>query len=91
MERVQMPKLTPNSHKTVRTFFRTPLAATAALVLLAAPSACAPQPRDCSPRTDRFDSNGGRPSENDRGVHPATAVAAVALAGAGALAGHRCS
>jgi hypothetical protein len=75
----------------MRTLFKAPLTATAALVLLAAPSACAPVPRYCSPQADRFDSNGGRSSKNDQEVHPSTGVAAVALAAAGALAGDRCN
>jgi succinylglutamate desuccinylase len=85
-----MSKISAGVYKTVQTHFKTSLTATAALVLLAVPQACAPGPRYCSPQADRFDGNGGLPSRNDQEVHPATGVAAVALAAAGALAGQRC-
>ena len=74
----------------MRTPSRTPLAAMAALMLLAASSACAPRPVHCSPQPDRFDSNRGFTRENHSEVHPAMAAAAVALAAGSMLAGHRC-
>jgi succinylglutamate desuccinylase len=86
-----MSKASAEVDKAVQRLSRTPLTAIAALVLLAVPQACAPGPRYCSPPADRFDSNGGLLSKNDQEVHPATGVAAVALAAAGALAGHRCN
>lgn len=69
---------------------RTPLAAAAALVLLAALSACAPNPRYCLPQPDRFDTTRGFTRENYAGVHPVMAVSAVAFSAVGLLAGHRC-
>ena len=74
----------------MRTPSRTPLAAMAALMLLAAPSACAPRPVHCSPQPDRFDSNRGFTRENYAEVHPAMAATAVAAAAVGVLAGARC-
>jgi hypothetical protein len=75
----------------VRTLVTTPLKATAALILLASPPACAPGPRSGSPQPDRFDSNGDITRQHDSEVHPAIVVAAVALAAAGTLAGDRCN
>ncbi len=74
----------------MRTPSRTPLAAMAALMLLAASSACAPRPVHCSPQPDRFDSNRGFTRENYAEVHPAMAATAVAVTAAGLLAGYRC-
>ncbi len=62
----------------------------AALMLLAASSACAPRPVHCSPQPDRFDSNRGFTRENYAEVHPAMAATAVAAAAVGVLAGARC-
>ena len=64
--------------------------AAAALVLLAALSACAPNPRYCSPQPDRFDTTRGFTRENYAEVHPVMAVSAVAFSAVGLLAGHRC-
>ncbi len=75
----------------MRTPSRTPLAAMIALVLLAASSACAPRPVDCSPQPDRFDGNRGFARESYAEVRPAMAATAVAVAAAGLLAGHRCN
>ena len=73
----------------MRTPSRTPLAATTALVTLAASSACAPRPDHCSPQPDRFDTNRGFTRENHAEAHPAMAATAVAVTAAGLLAGHR--
>jgi len=78
----------------MRTLSRTSLGAAAALVLLAATSACAPGPGFCSPqpdRSDRFDSNRGFTRENYAPVHPVMGAAAVAGTAACMLAGHRYS
>ena len=69
---------------------RTPNAVVAALALLAATSACAPGPRHCPPQPDRLDSHRGFTRDNYAELHPAMAVAAVALSAAGLLAGRRC-
>ena len=61
-----------------------------AFVLLAAFSACAPDPRYCLPQPDRFDTKRGFTRENYAEAHPATGVAAVAFSAVGLLAGHRC-
>ncbi len=71
----------------MRTLFKMPLAATAALILLAALSACAPLPRDCSPQPDHFDSNRGFTRENYARVHPVTVVAAVIFTTVSTLTG----
>jgi hypothetical protein len=74
----------------VRNPSRMPLAAAAALALLAASSACAPSPHHCSPQTDRFfDPNRGFTRERYAPVHPVTATTAVAVTVACLLAGHR--
>ena len=68
---------------------RTSFSAAAALVLLAATSACAPGPGFCSPQPDRFDSNRGFTRENYAPVHPVMGVTAVAGTAACLLAGYR--
>lgn len=75
----------------MRALFKTPLAAAAASMLVAASTACAPRPVHCSPRPDRLDSNRGFTRENYAEVHPAMAATAVAVAAVGMLAGARCN
>lgn len=75
----------------MRTPSKTLPAVVAALALVAATSACAPGPRYYSPQPDRLDSSRGFTRENYAEVHPAMAVAAVAVSAVGLLAGHRCT
>lgn len=86
-----MTTVVATCEEAVRTPSRMPFAAVAALMLLAASSACAPRPVNCPPPPDRFDSTRGFTREKyKQEVHPAMAATAVVLAAASMLAGHRC-